>query len=171
MFSPDQTPGTRLLRVPSAGGKAEAVGVARGGRGHPAVAADPAGRQRPCSIRAAASAGAYNDANLVVQPLPGGARRSSSAAAITAGICQAAIWSTSTMGRSSRRRSISSRLEVTGEAGAGARRSDVERRHGRRAVCRVRRAARSCICRAGYRRRRRYRSTGWIETGRRRRCE
>ena len=53
-------------------------------------------------------AGAYNDANLVVQPLPSGdAKGGPVAGAITAGICRAAIWSTCTTGRSLRRPSIS----------------------------------------------------------------
>ena len=76
-------------------------------RGHPGVAAGPAGRkgralygqQRPRRLQRRQPRGA-----AVTR---GARRRSSIAAAITAGISQAAIWSTSTMERSSPRRSIS----------------------------------------------------------------
>ena len=64
--------------------------------------------EKECSIRAAASPAPTTTRTSWCSHYREGRRRSSIAAAITAGICQAGISSTSTMERSSPRRSISS---------------------------------------------------------------
>jgi serine/threonine-protein kinase len=74
VFSPDQMPGTRLLRVSSAGGEAEPL---------TSLAEDEAIQLLPQILpggkavlyTASTIAGAYNDANLVVQALPSGVRK------------------------------------------------------------------------------------------------
>ena len=72
VFSPRQTAGTRLLRVSAAGGKAEPLGSFLEGeviQAWPQVL--PGGKG--VLYTGGSVPGGYNDANLMVQPLPGGA--------------------------------------------------------------------------------------------------
>ena len=107
VFSPDQMPGTRLLRVSSAGGKAEPLTSLAEDEAIQLAAPSPAGRQ------GGALYGQHRRRRLQRRESRGASHcraargRSYSAAAITAAICRAAIWSTSTTGRCLRRPSIS----------------------------------------------------------------
>ena len=93
------------MRVSSAGGTPEPLtSLAEGEVTQRWPQVLPGGRR--CSLRAAA-VGAFNDANLVVQPLPTGARKVVQRGGYHGRICRAAIWCTSTTGRSLRRPSIS----------------------------------------------------------------
>ncbi len=74
MFAPNQTRGTRLLRVPASGGRAEALTSPADGEViqlWPQVL--PGGKA--VLYTGATTAGAYNNANLVVQALPDGERK------------------------------------------------------------------------------------------------
>jgi Tol biopolymer transport system component len=74
VFSPDQIPGTRLLRVPSAGGRAEPLAsLAEDEAIHVSPQILPGGKA--VLYTASPIAGAFGDANLVVQALPSGARK------------------------------------------------------------------------------------------------
>ena len=118
VFSPDQTAGTRLLRVSAAGGKAEPLtSLAEGEVIQVWPQVLPGGRA--VLYTGSSIPGAYNDANLVVQSLPGGEPKvvqrggyhgrylPSGLDSPKRGSAEAAIWSISTTGRSLRRPSIS----------------------------------------------------------------
>ena len=71
MFSPDKTSGTRLLRVSPSGGKAEPLASLADGeviQVWPQIL--PGGKG--VLYTGSGVPGAYNDANIMVQPLPGG---------------------------------------------------------------------------------------------------
>jgi serine/threonine-protein kinase len=73
VFAPDQVPGTRLLRVSSDGGKTEPLtALAEGELVHSWPQVLPGGKA--VLYTSISKAAAYNDANLVVERLPGGAR-------------------------------------------------------------------------------------------------
>jgi serine/threonine-protein kinase len=72
VFAPDSTAGVRLLRVSSAGGKPEPLtSLAEGQSTQRWPQVLPGGT---AVLFTAGTAGAYEDANIVVQPLPAGAR-------------------------------------------------------------------------------------------------
>ena len=74
VFSPDQLPGTRLMQVSSAGGKVEPLtSLAEDEAIQVAPQVLPGGKA--VLYTASTIAGGFNDANLVVQSLPGGARK------------------------------------------------------------------------------------------------
>ena len=131
VFSPEPDRGTRLLRVL---GRRErrTADVARRRRGHPALAAGPAGRQGG-ALYGQRHPGAYDDANIVVQPLPDGheSRPAGGRRYLTGSVtCASGHLVYIHDGTLFAAPFDLDRLEVTGRAGARARRRDVERRHG-----------------------------------------
>ena len=85
VFSPNQTTGTRLLRISSAGGTAEPLtSLAEGEVIQVWPQVLPGGKA--VLYTSSGTTGAYNDADLVVQVLPNGPRKVVQRGAITAGI-------------------------------------------------------------------------------------
>ena len=72
MLSPDSSPGVRLLRVSSAGGKSEPLTSLAEGEGQRWPQVLPGGK---AVLFTGGTAGAYEGANIVVQPLPTGVRK------------------------------------------------------------------------------------------------
>ena len=105
-FSPNSILGVSLLRVSSAGGTPEPLTTLDHGevtQRWPQVL--PGGKA--VLYTGSNSLGGWEDANLVVQPLPTGVRKVVQRGGTMAGTCRAGIWSTSTMERCSPRPSIS----------------------------------------------------------------
>src|SRR4029453_7398620 len=99
LFSPNSGSGASLLRVSSAGGHAEPMtSLAEGQVSQRWPQVLPGGKA--VLFTGSSSPVAYDDGNLVVQPLPAGARKVVQLGATTAGICRAVIWCTSMTGRS-----------------------------------------------------------------------
>ena len=136
-LSPRLRPARACRRVSSAGGKAEPLTSLAEGEFDTAVAPGAAGWQRRCSIRPRIARGMSAMRTSSCSRCRAAHGRSSTAAAITAGICRAVIWCTSTTAKLFAVPFDLDRLAVNGAADARARRRDVERGYGRRAVCRV----------------------------------
>jgi hypothetical protein len=105
VFQPVSNPGSSLVRVPAGGGTTSPLSKSvPGDILHRWPQALPGARG---VLFTASSPANFNDAEIVVQPLPDGEPKVVHRAAITHATCRADIWSTSTRARCSQRHSTS----------------------------------------------------------------